>query len=346
MSRSHFFLALVFLAAASVPVLADEPSGDRALTNNGSDSSAAPSYGGKLICNDADNDGTAPYKLLDKWGIVQTYVRPQPGLDLQPFVGRHVWIESAGTTVRYDGTKSIRANAVTLGDRPGGAPLRWLPYGQAGVQSNQGNSAPRAIRQTEYQEPAAKPQGEPIPAPQPVPSSTRASGARTAVPEPSAMPADGQYAADDGPAMFMGPGPDGPGIDGDGCADGCGPCRGGPCSRCCLPLPRNWVDLDVLLWWAKGMETPPLVTTGPSASQPGYLGSPGTVILCGAGTVLDDMQVGGRLRVGRWLNDCDTVGVEGEFMALSGDSYNFNAWSGGTPILSRPFFERRAGRQL
>ena len=66
--------------------------------------------------------------------------------------------------------------------------------------------------------------------------------ARTAVPEPSAMPADGQYAADDGPAMFMGPGPDGPGIDGDGCADGCGPCRGGPCSRCCLPLPRNWVD--------------------------------------------------------------------------------------------------------
>ena len=87
------------------------------------------------------------------------------------------------------------------------------------------------------------------------------------------------------------------------------------------------------------METPPLVTTGPSTAQPGYLGSPGTVILAGGGTILDDMQVGGRLRVGRWLNDCGTVGVEGEFLALGGDSYNFRDWSGGTPILSRPFFD-------
>ena len=299
-----------------MPVLAYEPAGDRAVSDNGSDGGAVPSFGGKLKCNDTDKDGAAPYVLLDKWGMVQTYVRPQPGLDLQPFVDRQVWIQSAVATVRRDGTQCIKADAVTLGDRAGGAALRWLPYQQAGRTSHQTDSAPRPVRQTAYQEPVAKPQGEAIPAPQPIPSATRDTGARAAVPEPVAMPFQGEYTAEDGPGMVAVP--DGPGMNcggcPGGCADGCGPCCDNVCSRCCAGVPRNWVDLDVLLWWTKGMETPPLVTTGPSTSQPGYIGSPGTVILAGGGTILDDMQVGGRLRVGRWLNDCGTVGVEGEFL--------------------------------
>ena len=47
-----------------------------------------------MKCNDADNDGTVPYVLVDKWGMLRAYVQPQPGLDLQPYVDRQVWIES------------------------------------------------------------------------------------------------------------------------------------------------------------------------------------------------------------------------------------------------------------
>jgi hypothetical protein len=271
---------------------------------------------------------------VDKWGVVQAYVQPEPGLDLQPYVDRQVWIQSGGTAKGDDGVQCIKADAVTLSDRPA-APLHWLPYRQPGAETG---TSDRPVRQTAYQEPVGKQQGEPIPAPQPIPSSENAPAVAPPVPSPAELPVEGDFAAGEGPGTMVGPGPDGPGVPCDVCPARCGT----PCDRCCgqcCGLAPYWVHLDTLLWWTRGMETPPLVTSGPSASNPGILGYPGTVVLAGGGRIMDDLRVGGRLQIGAWLNECGTVGVEGEYLALGSDSYQFHEWSAGYPILSRPFYD-------
>jgi hypothetical protein len=96
------------------------------------------------------------------------------------------------------------------------------------------------------------------------------------------------------------------------------------------------------MWWTKGMETPPLVTTSPQGTpqiNAGVLGAPGTQILYGGDRILEGLQTGGRVQAGKWLNPCGTVGIEGEFFALGGDSEHFREWSPGDPILARPFFD-------
>jgi hypothetical protein len=331
--RPHFFLAIVLGATAAAPLLAYEPSEERATNDRSSQEATPPSYGGKLKRNDADRDGSAPYVLVDKWGRVEDYVRPEPGLDLQPYLQRQVWIESAGTVARFDGMPCVKAAAVTLGDRPATTALRWLPYHAAEAQ----NPAPeRPVRQAAYEEPARQPQGERIPAPQPIPSSA-SDAAPAAVPEPAQMLPVPDSVGDDGPDAMPGAGPEG---CYGGCPQRCGPpCGGGCSSPCCCSVAPYWVDLRTLLWWTRGMETPPLVTTGTSASQIGALGLPGTTVLVGGGTLLDGMQVGGQLQAGLWLNHCGTVGMEGDFLALGGTSFHYRAWSNGTPILARPFMD-------
>ena len=124
-----------------------------------------------------------------------------------------------------------------------------------------------------------------------------------------------------------------------GSCDDCGPPCGDTCHRCCRPSDCLWVRADYLLWWTRGMATPPLVTTGPSPQQPGYLGSPGTVVLFGDSPLNSDVRSGGRLQIGAWLNRCETFGVEGEYSALGEETTHFREWSSGDPILSRPFFD-------
>ncbi len=335
MSKQHFFLVMILCATAGTSVLADESSWNRAGTKSGSEVASSPSYGGKLVCNDANKDGTAPYVLVDKWGAVQTYVQPGPGLDLQPYVDRQVWIQSGGMVTGHDGVQCIKADAVTLSDRPAAAPLHWLPYRQANAEAR---TSDRAVRQTAYQEPAGKQRSEPIPAPQPIPSSENAPAVAPAVPAPAELPVEGDFAADEGPATMVGPGPEGPGVPCGSCPERCGTPCDRPCGQCCGLAPY-WVHLDTLLWWTSGMAVPPLVTTGPSADNPGIMGYPGTVVLAGSGRILDDLQVGGRLQVGTWLNECGTVGVEGEYLGLGGDSYQFREFSPGNPILARPFYD-------
>ena len=88
------------------------------------------------------------------------------------------------------------------------------------------------------------------------------------------------------------------------------------------------------------MHIPALVTTGQATDpRPGALGEPTTQILFGDLRILDSLRVGGRLQVGLWLNDCQTVGVEGEYLALGNQSDPFRDWSDGTPIISRPYFD-------
>jgi hypothetical protein len=332
---------MVLAATTGTPLLADDFSRQRATTDSNAQDATAPSYGGKLKCNDADNDGTAPYVLVDKWGMLKAYVQPQPGLDLQPYVDRQVWIESAGTAIRRDGSRCIKAGAVSLGDRPATAALHWLPYRQA---EHQGDGLQQPVHQVAYEEPAAKAASERIPAPQPVPSSANGLPPGAMVPEPAVLPRPGDFAVEPGPGPMVNPGPDGPDMNGDGCGPACGPACGRCCGRCGCPVTPYWVQLDALLWWTKGMEVPPLVTTDTATgTNAGTFLSPTVSILAGGGSILNDVQAGGRLQLGAWLNDCGTVGIQGDYLALGGDSYNFGAWSDGTPTLWRPFYDTNPG---
>jgi hypothetical protein len=105
---------------------------------------------------------------------------------------------------------------------------------------------------------------------------------------------------------------------------------------------------EYLLWWTKSLPVPPLITTSPQGTpvgQAGVLGLPTTTVLFGGHDLLNDVRSGGRFTVGGWLDDCQTIGVEGYFFGLEGISDNFSAASNGNPILARPFFNVQTGQQ-
>lgn len=113
------------------------------------------------------------------------------------------------------------------------------------------------------------------------------------------------------------------------------------CRRC-----RCWDaygDVELLLWWTKGTHLPALVTTSPPGTpraDAGVLGEPGTSVLFGDSLAGQDLQVGGRVTMGWWLDSSHNFGLEGRFFALEGDSTTFFAQSTGDPILARPFFNQ------
>ena len=123
----------------------------------------------------------------------------------------------------------------------------------------------------------------------------------------------------------------------------CGNCGQPTCGSCCGnfcgPPGRFWFRGEWLYWSSSGMHVPPLVTTGPSVDQPGYLNTPGTTILFGNGSINGGGRSGVRLTTGIWLNPAQTVGVEGDWFMLGTANTHFSASSGGIPILSRPFYD-------
>jgi hypothetical protein len=107
-----------------------------------------------------------------------------------------------------------------------------------------------------------------------------------------------------------------------------------PC--CGLPQGPLWCEADYLLWWTKGMEIPPLVTTGTT----GALGAPDTRILYGDETILDDARSGFRVGLGSWFDCGRCSGLEGDYWMLGDATDHFRAASdsAGSPRLFRPFF--------
>src|SRR5207253_2456566 len=104
---------------------------------------------------------------------------------------------------------------------------------------------------------------------------------------------------------------------------------------------------EYLLWFTKGGHVPPLVTTGPVASN-GILGQPGTVILFGGpGTTLDnDVRQGGRFTLGYWLDPCRQCAIEGSYFFLEDETTHFRASSDAFPLLARPFFRINTGSEF
>ena len=78
---------------------------------------------------------------------------------------------------------------------------------------------------------------------------------------------------------------------------------------------------------------------GPIATAAGLLERARTVVLFGGSPLNSDVRSGGRLQIGGWLDRCETIGVEGEYLALAEETTHFRDWSSGDPILSRPFYD-------
>jgi len=107
---------------------------------------------------------------------------------------------------------------------------------------------------------------------------------------------------------------------------------------------------EYLLWWIRNSQFPALVTTSvPGASAlPGVLGQPGTTVLFGGSDVDNQVRSGGRVTGGFWINDSQTIGLEGNYFFLGSRSVRFDRASSGAPgseIIARPFFDVMGGTQ-
>jgi hypothetical protein len=159
-----------------------------------------------------------------------------------------------------------------------------------------------------------------------------------------AVDADSPPQYDGGPeGPYVGEGPDEFGYDDEGpCCDV--PQTGYGCSA--FSCHGFYARADYLAWWGKGFWAPPLVTTsvlGTPLAQAGILGLSTTSVLFPQGNFADTIQSGGRLRLGYWIDPCDTAAIEGTYFALAKSTTHFNASGADFPILARPFVNVETG---
>lgn len=124
-------------------------------------------------------------------------------------------------------------------------------------------------------------------------------------------------------------------------------CGWRPCVTLCFPQ-HGWVSFEYLMWWADGMDVPPLVTSSPQGTPPNQIGvlrTGDTEILFGDDRRLRDQFNGGRLRAGLWLDGCQTWGVQGEYFGTETRHEGFQQMSNGDPNLARPFFNVLTGQE-
>jgi hypothetical protein len=132
-----------------------------------------------------------------------------------------------------------------------------------------------------------------------------------------------------------------------------GPNLGDPCAtaeQASGAPSRFWVKGEYLLWWIKDSQLPALITTGvPGATVlPGVLGQPGTTVLFGGGDVDSQVRSGGRFTAGLWLDNSQTIGLEGNYFFLGSRSVPFDRASNGatgSEVIARPFFDVMSGIQ-
>jgi hypothetical protein len=110
---------------------------------------------------------------------------------------------------------------------------------------------------------------------------------------------------------------------------------------------RIWGQAEYLLWWVKDAPLPvPLVTTGnplngfPAVNSAGAIGQPDTQVLLGNSNVNFGSFSGMRFTLGAWIDNSNTVGVEGSAFLLERRSNRFFAASdpAGNPPLYLPAF--------
>ena len=123
-----------------------------------------------------------------------------------------------------------------------------------------------------------------------------------------------------------------------------------PATACCTPcgpLGRFWVDAGYVFWTTSGMNVPPLVTSAPVGTPraiAGALGQPTTTILYPTKQINNQFRSGFYLNAGIWLDECQTIGIEGNFFYLGDSNNRFTAGSDGSQVLTRPFFNTNLNR--
>jgi hypothetical protein len=127
------------------------------------------------------------------------------------------------------------------------------------------------------------------------------------------------------------------------CCNGCGCCWGN--GGCCFGN-RWYGSAEYLLWFIRGENVPPLLTTGPLfAPTPGAIGQTGTQVLFGNNIQNNNPYSGLRLRGGYWFGDGHGLGVDVGAFFLGGNNNNFTSTSNGVPFLGRPFTNTVTGFQ-
>ncbi len=100
---------------------------------------------------------------------------------------------------------------------------------------------------------------------------------------------------------------------GDGCCDTCG------CGTCL----QFWARADYLLWWTRGSNIPPLVTTSNSHDN-GALGRPTTEILYGGSRLTSDARSSMRVTLGYWFDCCQCCGIQFDYFNLGSGNNNYS----------------------
>ena len=130
------------------------------------------------------------------------------------------------------------------------------------------------------------------------------------------------------------------------CADGTSGDPGG--GRRCRSWDL-WGSAEILLWWMKGTDLPPIVGTSPLGTTPhvdaAVFGTPGYRTLYGDDIAGRDLQMGGRFTLGTWLDGSHNAGVGTRFFFLDGSAEHFDAVTNGGTIIGRPFFNVGLGQE-
>ncbi|MGL6075886.1 MAG: BBP7 family outer membrane beta-barrel protein [Fimbriiglobus sp.] len=93
---------------------------------------------------------------------------------------------------------------------------------------------------------------------------------------------------------------------------------------------------EVLLWFVKSADAPPLVTTS-SPQFNGILGQGDTQIVYGGGALPNKLHTGGRFGTTYWLDDSHHWGIDANIFFLGTNDTTFRTDTNQFPLLARPF---------
>jgi hypothetical protein len=317
------------------PLAADHVSGvaKRALGGQPSRASIRPQWTARLARNPKAGDGNPPYVLIDRYGGIQRYVEPTPGIDLQQHLGQTI-------TVRRDTGHTLLASQLDL--------PRAARRTSEIVGASSGDEGVR-LAAAEEDMPAIEPtpaDGESI---APLPSETTEGEIISEGPildaqgRPLVLPegVDPLY-LDDQDAMHL---------------EGCPHCGSAICQMqggCGFgSRPLFYVRGEYLLWWFDGMPIPPLAVrgvVGPDLNTPPTPSDPTddlfdeAFVTYGNQDILDEARSGGRVKLGYWLDDYGRYAVEGDYLSFGQvESQFIDGGDGTTPIVGRPFIDATTG---
>ena len=120
--------------------------------------------------------------------------------------------------------------------------------------------------------------------------------------------------------------------------DSCDTCNGYSCARACQPCRKLWLRADYLLWWTRGSNIPPLVTTSTDQDDNGILGQPTTEILFGGSRENSVARSAPRFTFGYWFDCCQKVGIQLDYFNLGQANNDYSNYSDGSTLLARPFY--------